>query len=219
LGALKYAHWLAHEHWREAQFGIRSAAYFSQSELGTDATECNANEAASYLVLETLFRRIAPSSIDEGQVLLDAGCGLGRAVIHAATHPYTEIIGFDISERLVTAARANLTRAMPRLACPKISVEVANAAEYEIPDRVTTIYIFNAFKGETMHRFIASVQRSLARRPRVVTLAYVNTQAFDPHLYPMLKMVEEFPCYEPREGACCGYRQTVAIFHAGPAAA
>ena len=60
IGAVKYVRWAMAERRCEAQLGIGSSAYISQAERGTDATECNASEAASYLGLETAFRRIDP---------------------------------------------------------------------------------------------------------------------------------------------------------------
>ncbi|CAN5525281.1 hypothetical protein BH09PSE5_BH09PSE5_50510 [soil metagenome] len=207
--------WHATERREESRLKIRSGSFVAASELAADAAENEPYEATGYSTLMALFRRIAPAEPEERQVLLDAGCGMGRAMVYAATFPYTRVLGFDISPMLIDKARQNIQNAAGSLRCSRIDAEVASAVEYEVPDDVTTIFCFNPFNGSTMERFLARVGESMERQPRELTLAFAN-----PHLSKSaaewLEPVDSFDCFDPRMGPKHGYRQRVAVFRFVP---
>lgn len=213
-GAVKTVGWTAREHWHERRLGIRSAGMIALDTPAALADDCHHYEGSGYALLHRLFHRIAPRNVDERQVLLDAGCGLGRAMAVAALHPYAAVRGFDLSADLIAQARENLQRATPRLRCRDWRLDIGNAMSWPIADDVTTVFLYNPFRGEVMDRFMASLHASLRRRPRDVTLAFVNPRFFDSHPYPWLTELDRFSGFEPRMGAAFGYRQEVALYRA-----
>jgi SAM-dependent methyltransferase len=225
--SVRAAAWHASERWHERRLGIRSSSFVAAESLAEDSAENEPYEATGYSTLAELFRRIGPGSQAgvngvpgtnrtsgasvEPQVLLDAGCGMGRAMVYAATLPYAKVIGFDIAPVLIDQARQNFADAQGRLQCHDVEAMVASATDYEVPDNVTTIFCFNPFNGSVMERFLTRVRESTQRRPRSVTMAFVNPN-LDASANQWLKPVDSFHCFDPRMGRAHQYTQRIAVF-------
>ncbi|MGO9821102.1 MAG: class I SAM-dependent methyltransferase [Solirubrobacteraceae bacterium] len=121
-----------------------------------------------------LRRALHGCAVDRGDVFLDYGCGKGRIVHQAARLPFARVIGIEISPQLLEVAQRNLEHTRHRLACTNMEFVCADAANYELPDDVTYVYMYNPFVGEVFRAAIANVLRSLERRPRRLTLIYVH---------------------------------------------
>jgi len=196
-GAFDLFTWAVRERFFEFWYGIDTAKFVRAEELGTDPSLSERYEPTSYLALRNVFRRIRPESSKDAEVFLDAGCGMGRIVLVAARYPYAAVIGIEISEQLLAAARRNLAKQLPRLKCKDVRFERVDAGAYDMPDEVTTIFFYNPFWGETMERFIESLRVSLSRRNRAVAIAFVNPWKFDSAKYPWIRKTEEIVCFYP----------------------
>jgi predicted RNA methylase len=87
------------------------------------------------------------------------------------------VVGFDFSPELVAAAQANVERNRRRMKVSDVELVVADAQEWEIPDDVTIVFMYNPFGGEILDAFLDNVLASLERRPRQLRLLYVNPEA------------------------------------------
>jgi SAM-dependent methyltransferase len=122
-----------------------------------------------------LTRVLPPSSVNTSDVFLDAGSGKGRAVLFAASHyPFQRVIGVELSASLHRVATENKRRFRGNLA----PIELINddVLDWEIPDDVTVLFMFNPFSGSVFERFMASVRASLERCPREFRVVYENPQ-------------------------------------------
>jgi len=128
-----------------------------------------------YRHLAQLLGRV---SMDQDSVLLDYGCGMGRVVAVAATHPIRRVIGVELSHKLVDVARKNLERAHG-IACRDVELVEAHAAEFVVPDDVSVIHFYNPFIGKTLARVVNRIQDSIRRRPRTVQIIFFNHDHFD----------------------------------------
>jgi SAM-dependent methyltransferase/uncharacterized membrane protein YphA (DoxX/SURF4 family) len=128
-------------------------------------------EPSSWLPLRWGLRHIHPGSDD---VLVDFGCGKGRVVCEAARRPFARVIGVEISQRLLDAARENVERSRPRFKCHDVELVRADATEWEIPDDMTVAYLYHPFAGEVFQRVIDNILQSIQRNPRKVRLVYVG---------------------------------------------
>ena len=123
------------------------------------------------------LRRILKSTyIGHDDVFLDYGCGKGRVLYRAAMYPFRRIIGVEISPELAAIARANIDRSLPKLKCKNVEVANADAVHYEVPDDVTVVYFFDPFHGHVFEGVLNQLRASLSRRPRTLTIIYL-----DPH--------------------------------------
>ncbi len=105
-------------------------------------------------------------------VLLDYGCGKGRAVVLAATRPFKRVIGVERSPDLSAAARRNIDRARPKLACDNVEIVSDDARTYRVPDDVSVVYLFNSFDGPVLADVLERIRESIARAPRKLTFVY-----------------------------------------------
>lgn len=156
------------ERYFENYFGIETRGFVASSELGFATTESHAYVATSYAGIFGLLRRLAPARSD---VFLDYGCGKGRALVVAATFPFSQAIGIELSASLATDARYNLQRARGRFQCPRVEVWQGDATGYVVPDDATIAYFNNPFSGAVLAKVLEQLRASLARRPRVLRLA------------------------------------------------
>jgi SAM-dependent methyltransferase len=210
-GAGRFLVWAVREQRHERRLGVRTGGNADHSALGARPDECHEYEATSYSALAEVFRRVGPAT-GSHEVLLDAGCGLGRVLVFAALLPYDGVIGFDLSPTLIERARANLDAIRPRAVCRQLQAEVAAAGDYVVPDTVTTVFCFNPFRGATMDGFLAQVRASLRRRPRPLRLVFVNPKHFDVATQPWLTTLDEFRVFDGRMGPTFDYHQTVRVF-------
>ncbi|WP_336489359.1 class I SAM-dependent methyltransferase [Methylobacterium nigriterrae] len=125
--------------------------------------------AISYLGMRRLMRRLEPTRKD---VLLDMGCGAGRATCVAAQYPFSRVIGIDIDERLCALAQHNARRLRRCTVRPEIVH--ADATTYHVPDDVTVVFLYNPFRGEVLESALTRVLESFDRKPRRLRLAYAN---------------------------------------------
>jgi len=120
-----------------------------------------------------IFRELLMIVPTDG-VFLDLGAGKGRAMMLAAQRGFTRVIGVESSRTYCDQARSNLERL--RVSHPEVSLEVicTDARTYEIPDAVTTLFLYNPFASEVMVPVIRSIFRSLSRRGRAFHVVYMN---------------------------------------------
>jgi SAM-dependent methyltransferase len=129
---------------------------------------------SSYLALHEAF---ASGRIDcRGRVLVDYGCGMGRALLVAATLPFKKIIGVEVSPRLADQARTNLTSYAATGPMPEWEVVTSDARDFEPPPDATVFYFYDPFDAAVFREVVARIGASRQAHPRVCTLFYL-----DPH--------------------------------------
>jgi hypothetical protein len=105
----------------------------------------------------------------------DLGSEKGRVVLQAARrYPFKRVIGVECREELTAVARASVERSPAGLRARDVELVTADVLEWEIPDDITIVYLYNPFVGElfagAMERLIALVDR----RQRGSRLIYVK---------------------------------------------
>ncbi len=122
-----------------------------------------------------LSRILRPNEVGPNDVFLDLGAGKGRAVfLAAARYPFKRVIGVELSEELSSVARANMAQARDQLLCHDVEIVTSDVRDYEIPDDVTVVFLYNPFRGQTFASVIQKLLESLDRRPRRVRVIYLN---------------------------------------------
>jgi hypothetical protein len=118
------------------------------------------------------FRRMAPflRPRNADEVLLDYGSGLGRFVILAGTMPFARIVGIELSPLLAERARSNVSICERSLVCKDIEIVIADAASYDVPGDVTTIYFNNPFAGAILENVLSRIIASYKQNPRALRI-------------------------------------------------
>jgi SAM-dependent methyltransferase len=152
--------------WFEWRFGIRSEAVIDVDELGLGNPQYRLYAPTDY----RSFRRVLDSlRIQPGEdVFVDLGCGMGRALILAATLPFQRVLGVELSADLAATARSNVQRALPRLRCRRVEIVEADATDFAMPLDVTIVYMYNPFCGEALAAVLDKLRESFRQRPRLL---------------------------------------------------
>jgi len=160
----------------ERALNVDTHGVIELEDLDVDADEREGYEGSGWIDLRRMLRRgeVAPHD-----VFLDLGSGKGRVVLLAARYPFAKVIGVEISEELNATARRNLASIRIPLRCKRVELVTADVLEYEIPDEVTVLYLYNPFRGETFDKVIANLIASVDRHPRTVRVIYLNPKEHD----------------------------------------
>jgi SAM-dependent methyltransferase len=160
----------------ERALNVDTVGVIELEELDVDAAEREGYEGSGWIDLRRMLRR---GEVKPDDVFLDLGSGKGRVVLLAARYPFAKVIGVEISEELNAIARRNLASIRIPLRCKRVELVTADVLEYEIPDEVTVLYLYNPFRGETFDRVIANLIASVDRSPRTVRVIYLNPKEHD----------------------------------------
>lgn len=115
--------------------------------------------------LESVLRTLSIGSKDKA---VDLGSGKGGAMFTLARFPFGEIMGVEISERLVSIAESNASR----LHLKNVHFKCEDAGKFRDLDRFTYVFMFNPFPEKVIQEVIANLRASLLRRPRSLIIIY-----------------------------------------------
>ena len=124
-------------------------------------------EPTPYAVLEQL----ADSGwIGEENLLLDYGCGKGRASFYLSSATGCRSIGVDFNEGFIAAAEQNRTDYRGNRS--RIAFLCEGAERYEVPEDADRFYFFNPFSEKVLQSVIGKILESWYRRPRHLLLMF-----------------------------------------------
>jgi 16S rRNA G966 N2-methylase RsmD len=155
----------------DACYRIRTAGTVYPAQAGVHNPDAMEYAASPYRVLRRLFRYL-PAKSYEGS-FLDYGSGRGRVLVMAAARPFRRVIGVELSQQLAAEAWRNLREARVRR-CATVEILQTDAAQFQVPDDVSTLYFYNPFRTDTMRSVIERVAESLERCSREVWLLACN---------------------------------------------
>jgi SAM-dependent methyltransferase len=174
--AQRFVWYRLYEELQEKRLGIRTTGIVTSQELRHESPELLEYAPSPYHALRYCLAQLAVRTGEDA--LLDYGCGMGRAVVLAATKPFRRVVGVEISPALAAVASENVRRARKRLKC-EVHLEVADATTYPVPDDITVVHLFNPFTGDTLARTVGNIQESLRRKPRDLTIVFGNPVWFE----------------------------------------
>jgi SAM-dependent methyltransferase len=167
----------SYELYYDAKFGGKTGVVIATDAIdGEPEALRHASDSfpSSYLILKEEFSDIQTGLRDA--VLVDFGCGLGRALLFASQLPLRRIIGVELSPALCARARQNLGSFYRRnnKTVPEWAIVNADARAFDIPDDATVFYFFNPFDAVVLEATIERILASFARTPRDCTIVYAN---------------------------------------------
>ena len=179
LGIRRFARELGYRaanYYHERRLGVTTDATVALAELGIDGAEQHDHMTMGYPHIWAALRAIPVEP--RLCTFMDFGCGMGRAIVAAATLPYREIIGIDVSDQLIGLARKNVD-GMRRKKAGYIQLTVADASGFEIPDGVNVMYFYNPFRGRVLQKVVDNIRDSFERVPRPIHVIFFNNGHFD----------------------------------------
>ena len=159
-------------------------------------------EPTPYSVLE----RLANSGlIRKGNTLLDYGCGKGRVDFFLSYQTRCQSIGIEYDERIYEKAIQNKETA---ISSTRVSIELANAEIFIVPENADRFYFFNPFSVEILQKVISKILDSYFEKNRAIQLFfYYPSDEYISYLMTVDELVfsdeidcrDLFPGNDPRE--------------------
>jgi SAM-dependent methyltransferase len=179
LGMRRFAQELGYRaanFYHERRLRVSTDVTVALADLGIDDAEQHDYMAMGYPHIWAALRSlpVAPREC----TFVDFGCGLGRAVVAAATLPYRQVIGIDISDRLIGLAQGNVDGMRHRKA-GEVRLVVADASRFEIPSGANLMYFYNPFRGRILDRVVDNIRASFELAPRSIYIVFFNNGRFD----------------------------------------
>ncbi|PWT70647.1 MAG: hypothetical protein C5B59_19775 [Bacteroidetes bacterium] len=137
---------------------------------GIDISHFHIYMPVNYYVLEHLMQEIV--RFNGNKTFLDIGCGKGRVLIVAATYGFEHITGVDISEEFCDEAEAITQRYSSKNPQADFTIVNVDACKYDIPNEVTTIFLFNPFDEIIMNEVVNNIIKSQHRCSRDIRVIY-----------------------------------------------
>ncbi len=141
--------------------------------------------------LDALLAHV-PFAFEEA-AFVDLGAGMGRALLAAASYPFRQVVGVEISPALAAIARDNLDiferRAAGALPCLDLRVVCADAATFRFPRGDLVVYLYNPFDATLMARVAATLARAPRKRLAVLYHTPVERDVFD--MDPAFELIAE----------------------------
>jgi len=170
-----YLHLLGKRDWWSINYRLQ--LLFKRIDLTNvcvDELELSAERAHDYAdsggaALEKIMDSFAVSSKD---AIIDFGSGKGGALITLAKYPFGKITGVEISPELVGIAKKNLRK----LWIDNVHIKLCDATEFNDLDDFNYFYFFSPFPCPVMQLVIRNITTSLERKPRKVTIIYLNPE-------------------------------------------
>jgi len=150
-----------------------------------------AYEPTPYPVLGLLAAR---GYLGKDNLLLDYGCGKGRAVFYLSYYTKCRALGLEFNPRILKAARANKAAA---LSGKRTEFVHADAEGYEVPPEVDRCFFFNPFSVEIFRKAYARVLASWYEAPReILFFFYYISDDYLEFIYAHtdLRLQEEIDC-------------------------
>ena len=119
-------------------------------------------------------KMLAPFDLSYKEMtFIDLGAGKGRAVLIAASLPFDNITGVELSEKLADIAKENIKK-FPKenVRCKQIDIICLDVVEYDFPKGGLVIYLFNPFEEPVMEQVIENLRKAYEADKRPVLVIY-----------------------------------------------
>ena len=159
----------------EAKYDLHTTGFnkVERSKLkGPAALDAHPYMPSNYVLLERLYKKI--NRFGHNRTFLDIGCGKGRAMLVAAHFGFKEIYGIEVVESYCSHLQQHINKVALNYPDASFKVICSDAAYYEIPDHMQTIFFYNPFKEVVMSMVLKNIMNSLNRHPRNLFIIYLN---------------------------------------------
>ena len=159
---------------KERQLGINTFGAHAPSTCAVEEnsrTSGHLYQPSSSVIFEKAMKSLSFNFSDK--VFLDIGSGKGRALILAAEAGFKKAIGIEYATELNEVARSNIETVQSRFPKTEFVLQEGDALQYEIPEEVDVIYLFNPFDENAVSGLAQKVKPAF-ERPKPIHLVYVH---------------------------------------------
>jgi 16S rRNA G966 N2-methylase RsmD len=153
---------------RDRSIGINTVRKYSKDLLPGNKRY----EPTRYEILDHIFEYLRENH-PQRRKMVDLGSGRGRVLIYSALNGM-EITGVEIDPYLVTEAQKNLKKAVKKhpLVNFKVDMVEQNVVDYELPEDLEILFLFNPFDEHILMTLIRQIQ---VKKLENLLLVYVTS--------------------------------------------
>ena len=126
-------------------------------------------ESTPYKGLDTLFSKF---QINEGDSLVDFGCGRGRVLFYVYHNFGIDVTGVELNDLSFGELERNRSSYTENMGDPyaPIALEYGYAENYHIKPKDNIFYFFNPFSFDIFEKVVKNIEKSLKEHPRDATI-------------------------------------------------
>jgi hypothetical protein len=167
----------------DLEFGVRTSGLIAGRNLKSGSSADRHNTAyfgvapSVFHEMMALWRRSKPKGTIDEFTFIDAGAGMGRALLLASEFPFRSVVGVELNPTLVRIARRNIThwKAEGRASAP-VRVVCSDVMEFKMPEGPCVVFMFNPFGAPVLRRLLKAWSKNLAGREGKLDILYVNNE-------------------------------------------
>lgn len=167
----------------DLEFGVRTSGLIAGRNLKSGSKADRHNTAyfgvapSVFHEMIALWRRSKPKGTIDEFTFIDAGAGMGRALLLASEFPFRSVIGVELNPTLARIARRNVAhwKAQGR-ACTRVRVVCGDAVEFKMPEGPCVIFMFNPFGAPVLRRLLKAWGKHRAEHEGQLDILYVNNE-------------------------------------------
>jgi SAM-dependent methyltransferase len=160
---------LGFKEWKkERELGIDTFGDHSSDELSINFESKDGGhlyQPSSSVIFNHAMNNL-PSNFGD-KVFLDIGSGKGRALILAAEAGFKKVIGVEYAAELNAIAHTNIEKVRNKFVNTEFLLQEGDALEYQIPEEVDVIYLFNPFDAAAIRSLIKQLKPAFNRNKKV----------------------------------------------------
>ena len=162
--------------------GIKTTENHEISELGFSDVIGNKYQPIGYKRLIEVIKFAV--TLNRESCFIDAGCGKGRPLYIALEQGFNNVIGVEISKKLLNLCKKNLTRYDGRhtLVCSDID-------NFQFPDGPLTIFLFNPFNEKKLN----NLKTQLMKKNIMGLIIYFNPK--HDYIFSKKRIIRKFTWY------------------------
>jgi SAM-dependent methyltransferase len=161
----------------DREHGVTTQAIFFLSQLGSIENEAYAHATHYEPVPVEAFRALIAclsEAVVRRSTFVDAGSGMGRALLLASEYPFKQVLGIELSPVLHAIANANLSTARGlAVRCRDMRLRCVDARRARYPKGDLVVFLFNPFDETVLRAVLDRIVGSRRPGERVVVIYHV----------------------------------------------
>ncbi len=142
------------------------------SVYGENLSHASIYQGANYFLLEKALGYL--QSINANKVIVDFGCGKGRALVVAAYYGFHKVTGIDFAKALCISAELNIAKVQAYYPATEFKVICDDAINYVVKEDENVFFFFNPFDEVVMLQVVKNILMSLKKNQRHIFIVYLN---------------------------------------------
>ena len=161
--------------------------FVDKTEIDPTRTDINDHIPTPWYLLNNIYSYIKPFNLNEN-LFIDLGCGSGRVLKYFQNKNFNNLIGVELSERLITNAEKKLSNSQ-NITMLKLELINIDFTKYEFPDDTKIIYFHDPCAEKTTSHIANNIFKQFNKK-QIIYLIYVSPKYVECFLKANFKIIK-----------------------------